>query len=55
MKGKVGASGQAAWLPELGDPGGHDLLDLVLPDSERVRMTYRGVAHVQDVVANIAA
>ena len=32
---------------QLGDPGGHDPLDLVLPDPERVRMTRREVAHVQ--------
>jgi len=33
---------------QLGDPGGHDPLDLVLPDPERIRMTRREVAHVQD-------
>ncbi len=32
---------------QFGDPGGHDLLDLVLPDPERIRMTRREVAHVQ--------
>ncbi len=32
---------------QLGDPGGHDPLDLVLPDPERIRMTRREVAHVQ--------
>ena len=32
---------------KLGDPGGHDPLDPVLPDPERVRMTCREVAHVQ--------
>ena len=32
---------------QLGDPGGHDPLDLVLEDPERVRMTGREVAHVQ--------
>ena len=32
---------------QLGDPGSHDPLDLVLPDPERVRMTRREVAHVQ--------
>jgi hypothetical protein len=32
---------------QLGDPGGHDPLDLVLPDSERIRVTRREVAHVQ--------
>ncbi len=31
---------------QLGDPGGHDPLDLVLEDRERVRMTRREVAHV---------
>ena len=32
---------------ELGDPVGHDPLQLVLPDPERIRMTRREVAHVQ--------
>ena len=32
---------------QLGDPGRHDPLDLVLPDPQRVRMTRRKVAHVQ--------
>jgi hypothetical protein len=32
---------------QFGDPGGHDPLDLVLPDPERVRMTRREVAHVE--------
>jgi hypothetical protein len=32
---------------QLGDPGGHDSLDLVLPDPERIRVTRREVAHVQ--------
>ena len=32
---------------QLGDPGGHDPLDLVLPDPERIRMTRREVAQVQ--------
>jgi hypothetical protein len=32
---------------QLGDPGGHDPFDLVLPDPERIRMTRREVAHVQ--------
>ena len=32
---------------QLGDPGGHDPLDLVLEDREEVRMTRRQVAHVQ--------
>ena len=32
---------------QLGDPGGHDPLDLVLEDPERIRMTRREVAHVQ--------
>jgi hypothetical protein len=32
---------------QLGDPGGHDPLDLVLPDPERIRVTRREVAHVQ--------
>jgi hypothetical protein len=32
---------------QLGDPGSHDQLDLVLPDPERIRMTRREVAHVQ--------
>ncbi|MCW2971459.1 MAG: hypothetical protein JWO23_2586 [Solirubrobacterales bacterium] len=32
---------------QLGDPGGHDPLDLVLPDPERIGMTRREVAHVQ--------
>ena len=31
---------------QLGDPGGHDPLDLVLEDRERIRMTRREVAHV---------
>ena len=33
---------------QLGDPGGHDSLDLVLPDPERIGMTRREVAHIQD-------
>jgi hypothetical protein len=32
---------------QLGDPGGHDPLDLVLPDPKRIRMTRREIAHVQ--------
>ena len=32
---------------QLGDPLGHDPLDLVLPDPKRIRMTRREVAHVQ--------
>ena len=32
---------------QLGNPCGHDLFDLVLPDPERIRMTRREVAHVQ--------
>jgi hypothetical protein len=32
---------------QLGDPRGHDPLDLVLPDPERIRMTRGEVAHVQ--------
>jgi hypothetical protein len=31
---------------QLGDPGGHDPLDLVLEDRERIGMTRREVAHV---------
>ena len=32
---------------ELGDPGGHDPLDLVLPDPQRIGMARWEVAHVQ--------
>src|SRR5271163_3821895 len=32
---------------QFGDPGGHDPLDLVLPDPQRIRMARREVAHVQ--------
>ena len=32
---------------QLGDPAGHDALDLVLKDPEEIRMTRREVAHVQ--------
>ena len=32
---------------QLGDPGGQEPLDVVLPEPERVRMTRREVAHVQ--------
>jgi hypothetical protein len=36
---------------ELGEPGGHDPLDLVLEDRQRVGMTRREVAHLQHAVA----
>jgi len=32
---------------KFGDPGGHDPLDVVLPDPERIGMACREVAHVQ--------